>query len=695
MAKNRLAQEKSPYLLQHAENPVDWYPWSEEAFKKAAEEDKPVFLSIGYSTCHWCHVMEKESFMDEEAAQLLNDAFVCIKVDREERPDIDGIYMRVCQMLTGSGGWPLTIIMTPDKKPFFAGTYFPKESRFGRIGILELVPRIKEIWHTKRIEIIQSSNEIANAISSVSIDKNEEVFTEDTLHFAFREFQSKYDKQNGGFGSAPKFPSPHNIIFLLRYWKKTGKMEALNMVVNTLEQMRLGGIYDHAGFGFHRYSTDAQWLVPHFEKMLYDQALLSLAYIDAYQASGNNLFRKTAEEILEYVSRDMTSEDGAFYSAEDADSEGEEGKFYLWTEQEIDSIFTLQDSVLVKKIFNIKSEGNWIDPMGGSNNGTNILHLKDNYTNLSRQLNINEESLMQKVDTLRKKLYEVRKQRIHPYKDDKILTDWNGLMISAFARAVSVFNNEKYLNIAEKSLSFFLNTMMKPTGELLHRFRDDEAAISGFLDDYAFLVQALLDLFEASGKTYYLQQAVQLNSVMIDKFFDSQNGGFFFSPNDGEELISRQKEIYDGAIPSGNSVAIMNLLRLSKITGDNKFERMADSSMKPFVSQILNAPIYFSQFLSALSFAIGPSYEIVIVGDKSETIMEKMTNYINNTYVPHKVLIIKDQNDNLLEQLAPYTADMKLINGKPAVYICKNFMCNLPITEFDDLKNYIEITLAR
>ncbi len=690
MNKNRLSKEKSPYLLQHAENPVDWYPWGSEAFQRAAKEDKPIFLSIGYSTCHWCHVMEKESFMDEDVARLLNDTFICIKVDREERPDIDGIYMHVCQILTGSGGWPLTIIMTPDKKPFFAGTYFPKESRFGRIGMLELIPRIKEIWKLKRPEIIQSSNEIIDAVKNTSIERPSGELTDDILSLAFKEFQTRFDQQYGGFGTAPKFPTPHNLIFLLRYWKKTGSYKALNMATKTLEQMRLGGIYDQVGFGFHRYSTDAQWLVPHFEKMLYDQAMLSLAYLEAYHASGKKLFRNTVEEILQYVSRDMTSEQGAFYSAEDADSEGEEGKFYLWTEDEIDSIFEKEDANLLKEIFNTKPEGNWFDPVKGRVDGTNILHLKNSFSNLSSKLMIGESELVNKINDLRKRLFDIRKDRIHPLKDDKILTDWNALMISAFARASSVFDNPAYLNSAEKAISFIFDRMITPTGELLHRFRDDEAAITGFLDDYAFIVQALIDLFEASGKTEYLQHALKLNSIMIDKFYDDQNGGFYFSLDDSEELIARQKEIYDGAIPSGNSIAVMNLIRLSKLTGDNKFERFAELTIKAFAFHISKAPIYFSQFLSAFSFALGPSFEIVVAGEKHENMVKKMIQYLNEMYLPQKVLIVKEQNDNLLNQLAPYTINMNEINNKPAVYICRNYSCDLPITEISELKKYFD-----
>ena len=422
---NRLSKENSPYLLQHAGNPVDWFPWGSEAFTKAAEEDKPVFLSIGYSTCHWCHIMEKESFEDEEIAGMMNDAFVSIKVDREERPDIDGIYMQVCQMLTGSGGWPLTIIMTPDKKPFFAGTYFPKESRFGRPGMKELISRIKNIWLTKRDDINRSASEITEAVSR-QIDSAPDELDKNIFEKAFAEFRERFDSEYGGFGSAPKFPSPHNLSFLVRYYKSYKDEDALMMAAKTLDEMRQGGIYDHIGFGFHRYSTDRQWLVPHFEKMLYDQALLTISYVEMYQATGKEIYKQTAEEILEYVLRDMTSPEGGFYSAEDADSEGEEGKFYLWTKDEFERTAGT-DSGLLAGIFNVKPDGNYSDPLNEGNEPGNILHLKNSLTELSTEAGLSEEELKKKINEASKKLFKIREKRVHPYKDDKILTDWNGI----------------------------------------------------------------------------------------------------------------------------------------------------------------------------------------------------------------------------------------------------------------------------
>ncbi len=437
---NKLINEKSPYLLQHANNPVNWFPWSNEAFEKAKLEDKPIFLSIGYSTCHWCHVMEKESFEDEQVAKLMNDTFISIKVDREERPDIDGIYMSVCQMVTGAGGWPLTIVMTPDKKPFFAGTYFPKYNRFNRIGMMELIPKLKSVWVNQKEEILKSADDIALSLNRQNFFSDSTEIDASILDKTYNDLSNRYDKTSGGFGSAPKFPSPHNLLFLLRYWKRKNEPNALKMVEKTLTEMRYGGIYDHIGFGFARYSTDQNWLVPHFEKMLYDQAMLVLAYTEVYLVTKNDFYKKTAEEILEYVLRDMTHSDGGFYSAEDADSEGEEGKFYLWDADELRNVLDKDESDFAIKVFNVADDGNWIDESKGMMPGTNILHLKESIKNLAADFNLSENEFANKLELIRDKLFKYREKRIHPYKDDKILTDWNGLMISALARASQAFN---------------------------------------------------------------------------------------------------------------------------------------------------------------------------------------------------------------------------------------------------------------
>ncbi|MDH5715699.1 MAG: thioredoxin domain-containing protein, partial [Candidatus Aminicenantes bacterium] len=481
---NRLIAEKSPYLLQHAFNPVDWYPWGSEAFDKARKENKPIFLSIGYSTCHWCHVMEKESFEDPEIASMMNEAFICIKVDREERPDIDRIYMTVCQMMTGSGGWPLTIIMTPDKKPFFAATYIPRPSRLGRLGMMELIPRIQELWKSKKGEVMSSAEQITQHLTQISIHAAGEPLGEAALEMAYRRLSRVFDERYGGFGRAPKFPTPHNLTFLLRYWKRTGEQKALRMVEKTLQSMRLGGIYDHVGFGFHRYSTDSRWLLPHFEKMLYDQALLVMAYTEAYQATRKEEYRHTVREILDYVMRDMTAPEGGFYSAEDAESEGEEGKFYLWTEEEIRQLLPGEESDLIVRIFNIEKDGNFAEEATGRRTGSNILYLRKSLHETASDMKISPEELERDFQKARQKLFAARHKRVHPHKDDKILTDWNGLMIAALARASSAFDEPQYAEATRRAADFILARMRDSKGKLYHRYRDGETAIPAYLDDY-------------------------------------------------------------------------------------------------------------------------------------------------------------------------------------------------------------------
>ncbi|NVM37221.1 MAG: thioredoxin domain-containing protein, partial [Candidatus Lokiarchaeota archaeon] len=472
--KNHLSNEKSPYLLQHAKNPVDWYPWGDNAFEKAKKENKPIFLSIGYSTCHWCHVMAHESFENEDVAEIMNEVFVSIKVDREERPDIDKIYMTVCQMMTGSGGWPLTIILTPDKKPFFAGTYFPKQTRFGRIGLIDLIKQIKDLWNNQKTELMNSADQITFSLQNIDQESPGDKFSEANLKSTFQQLSIQYDSINAGFGDRPKFPTPHNLTFLLRYWKRTNDKKALEMVEKTLLEMRKGGIYDHIGFGFHRYSTDSKWLVPHFEKMLYDQALITIAYIEAYQATKKTIYRKIAEEIFEYVLRDMKSPEGGFYSAEDADSEGEEGKFYIWSKEELEQIFEKNELNLATIVFNIDQSGNYLEESTGEKTGRNILHLKS----------IPESEIQDDLEKIRIKLFNSREKRIHPHKDNKILTDWNGLMITALAKATVAFQDKIYLDAAKNATNFLLSNLKDTNGKLLHRYKDGISEITGYLSDY-------------------------------------------------------------------------------------------------------------------------------------------------------------------------------------------------------------------
>jgi len=684
---NKLISEKSPYLLQHAQNPVDWYPWGADAFNRAQNENKPIFLSIGYSTCHWCHVMEKESFEDPEVAQLLNETFVCIKVDREERPDIDNTYLTVCQMMIGSGGWPLTIIMTPDKKPFFATTYIPKETRFGRIGMKEIVPSIKALWAGRRNELLTSAEQIAGALEQIEREARGSLGSElgeSTLKKAYDQLARSFDAQNGGFGTAPKFPTPHNLMFLLRCWKRTGDKQALAMVEKTLEAMRLGGIYDHVGFGFHRYSTDSRWFLPHFEKMLYDQALLAMAYIEAYQATdGKEAYEQTAREIFSYVLRDMTNREGGFYSAEDADSEGEEGRFYLWTLDEVGHVLSREEAELMARVFTMKKDGNFAEEATGRETGKNILVLKKPFAAIAPDLAISTDELARRLEGARKKLFEARAKRVHPHKDDKILTDWNGLMIAALAKGAQAFEEPLYENAARRSADFILANMVDAKGRLYHRYRDGEAAIGAFLDDYAFLTWGLIEVYETTFETSYLQRALDLNAMMLEHFWDGEGGGFYFTADDADRVLVRKKEIYDGAVPSGNAVAMLNLLRLARLTGHQEYEEKAATLSRAFSDAIAPSPGAHTQFMIALDLARGPSYEVVIVGDPQAEDTKAMVGALRKAFVPNKVVIFRPAGEEApgITSLAGFTKDLAHLNDKATAYVCRAFRCELPTTE--------------
>lgn len=684
--QNRLKDEKSPYLLQHADNPVDWYPWGEEAFEKARKEGKPILLSIGYSTCHWCHVMEHESFEDEDVAKLMNETFVSIKVDREERPDIDNIYMTVCQMLSKGGcGWPLNVVMTPDKKPFFAATYIPKESRFGRAGMMELVPRIKQIWEEDRDKVLESAEKITDAVAKatdITESGERKELSVSTLGVGYSQLLGRFDEENGGFGTAPKFPTPHNQLFLLRYWKRSGDEQALQMVEKTLKEMRQGGVYDHVGFGFHRYSTDPGWLVPHFEKMLYDQALIAMAYIEAYQATENEEYADTAGEIFTYVLRDMTSEEGGFYSAEDADSEGEEGKFYVWEEEEIINILGKEDAEVIINTYNVTKEGNFSEEASGEKTGANILHLQKPIPEIAESYGISTEEFQKKLELSREKLFDVREKRIHPYKDDKILTDWNGLMIAAMAKGGRAMGRPEYTEAAKKSADFILGTMRRPDGTLMHRYRGGEAGIEGTLDDYAFLIWGLLELYESTFEIKYLREAIELQEVMIKNFWDEETGGFYFTSDDAEKLITRQKEIYDGAVPSGNSVGMLNLLKIGRITGNTEYDKKAQELGSAFSPAIVQAPMAYTQFLSGLDFGIGPSFEVVVVGDPGKEDTKAMLGALHKHYSPSKVVLLREPGGGAeIISIAEFTKGQAQIEDKATAYVCLNYVCKLPTTD--------------
>ncbi|MGI6706355.1 MAG: thioredoxin domain-containing protein [Clostridia bacterium] len=672
-SQNRLIHEKSPYLLQHAYNPIDWYPWDNEAFAKAKAEDKPIFLSIGYSTCHWCHVMERESFEDEEVAELLNKEFVSIKVDREERPDIDTIYMTVCQALTGRGGWPLTILMTPDKKSFYAGTYFPKNGRFGIPGLIDILKRIAYLWKTNRQDLQSSGNEIINAIKkSMEGGGGWEEISIETIDRTYEALKQSYDPKYGGFGRAPKFPTPHHLLYLLRYWRQFKNDRALEMVEHTLQSMYQGGIYDHIGFGFSRYSTDRKWLIPHFEKMLYDNAFLAMAYLEAFQATKKREFRLIAEQIFNYILRDMTSPEGGFFSAEDADSEGVEGKFYVWTPDEIKKILGQEEGKDICKLFRVTEQGNF--------EGKNILNLIDaDKEELDRAF---------EMESSRSKLYEAREKRVHPHKDDKILTSWNGLMIAALSKGARILQKYQYKHAAEKAAGFILDRMVNQEGRLLARYRDGEAGIKGYVDDYTFLIWGLLELYEASYDSSFLEKAYALNKDLLDLFWDYDSAGLFLYGKDGEEMIVRPKESYDGALPSGNSVSAFNFIRLARLTGDTELEELAQRQFEYFGSEINQSPISHTFFMMAFLCASQPTYEIVVVGDREKEDTQKLLSILSQVYLPMAITLLYAGDDPILEKLAPFVKNQKKQDGRATAYICRNYACEKPITdpkEFEEM----------
>ena len=681
-ASNRLVHEKSPYLLQHAGNPVDWYPWGEEAFKTAKKEDKPIFLSIGYATCHWCHVMAHESFEDGEVAQLLNKDFIAIKVDREERPDVDKIYMSVCQALTGRGGWPLSIFMTPEGNPFFAGTYFPKSSRMGLPGFMDIINQIAALWQGDPERLLRTSEEITSHIRSRP-DSSTPVHAlgPDTLKKGYLQFERTFDPNWGGFGPAPKFPSPHHLTFLLRWHKRSSGSKALEMIEKTLDAMRRGGIFDQIGFGFHRYSVDERWLVPHFEKMLYDQALLAMAYTEAYQATGKVKFAQVAREIFTYVLRDMEAPHGGFYSAEDADSEGKEGLFYLWTPQEVKKHLGEELGDLLCRFFDIGEAGNFEE-------GRSIPHMPVSPQIFAKKEGMDLTGLEAALKDARNRLLDIRKKRIHPLKDDKILTSWNGLMIAALAKGYQVLGDQAYADAARRAADFILKNLRTAGGRLLRRYRQGDAAYPGYLDDYAFLVWGLVELYEATFEISYLEEAIALNESMIDIFWDKRDGVLYFTGKGNESLITRSKEIYDGAIPSGNSVAALNFLRLGRMTGNIDLEQRAEQLLRPFSRQVADHPMGYTQLLVALDFMVGPSQEIVIAGDPSLESTRAMIDTIQRSFLPNKVLLLQPHGSEgrRLASLSPFVEGMGSVNNRPTVYVCEEYACKRPITDLDALQ---------
>lgn len=663
MHTNHLIHEKSPYLLQHAHNSVNWYPWCEEAFVKAKQENKPIFLSIGYSTCHWCHVMEQESFEDEEVAEVLNRYFIAIKVDREERPDVDAIYMAACQLFTGQGGWPLTVLMTPEQKPFFAGTYFPKEDRYGMMGLVSLLRLTAQKWAEEPQVLSESGEEVTRLLREQTAPPSGQA-SPLLLEQAYRQFCGRFDRKHGGFGRAPKFPTPHHLLFLLRFAHHSGERQALDMVELTLEQMYRGGIYDHIGYGFSRYSTDDFWLVPHFEKMLYDNALLLLVYLEAYQITGRALYRMVAEQIIDYVRRELTDEQGGFYCAQDADSEGVEGKYYVFTPQEVRKVLGETDGKTFNQLFAITESGNF-----GGKSIPNLLHADA----------LPEENA--EMRQWKQALLAYRKKRAALHTDDKILTSWNALMIAGLAKAAVVLENPDYLKQAHRAMRFIEEHLMKD-GRLSVRWRDGERAGNGHLDDYAFLIWAYLSLYQADFQAESLVRAGQWADRMVEQFWDAENGGFFLSSAEGERLIHRPKEVYDGAIPSGNSVAAYDLVLLARLTGEERYRSRSEKQLDFLAGSMQEYPMGYGFALTALQLAVAPSQELVCVVEKPSEV-EAIRKELNGVYLPAMAVLVKC--GDALDQAAPFTQNYELKDGRTTFYWCQNHVCAAPVHQLSDI----------
>lgn len=678
---NRLVYETSPYLLQHAHNPVDWYPWGEEALRQAREEDKPILLSIGYSSCHWCHVMEKESFENEAIAGIMNLRFINIKVDREERPDLDELYMNAVQVLTGTGGWPMTVFLTPDLVPFHAGTYFPPEDRGGMPGFSKVLVVVSDYYRSHRGEVKKMEEQLKNALRQITqIVPSQEGINDQILSKAFRTLESQFDRMYGGFGSAPKFPSSMALSFLLRYWKLKRSKEALEILEKSLEKMAEGGIHDHLGGGFHRYSVDERWLIPHFEKMLYDNALLSRTYFEAFQATGKKSYRNIGEEILHYVLREMKHPEGGFYSTQDADTEGEEGKFYVWTKEEILNVLGKEKGLPFCSYYGVETEGNF-------EGERSVLHIASTFDEVSRLHGIPVAELEKVLADGRKKLYAEREKRVRPGLDQKILTSWNALMISGFADGFKVSGNEAYLSVAKASARFILGEM-KEDGDLMRVVQGGASRVKGYSEDYAFFIQALIDLYEATFEAEWLKEAEDLNRRMIDQFWDEKDGGFFFTGRENEVLIARSKNPYDNALPSANSVAVFNLIKLGYLTGEASLTSKAEQILRLFCTYLEQHPSGFTQMLSGLSFFLNPE-EIGIVGPRNDPETKAMRREIYLAYLPNKILSLRDPEESTEGKWFPFLSE-KRISGVPTAFVCKGFTCLPPVTDVKALKKAME-----
>ncbi len=672
---NRLIHETSPYLLQHAHNPVDWYPWGEDALELSKREQKPILLSIGYSACHWCHVMERESFENEDIASIMNDLFVNIKVDREERPDLDEIYMSAVQVMTRHGGWPMTVFLTPDLKPFYGGTYYPPEDRYGRPGFPKVMQAVSEAFNEKNEQVLEQADQITTQLNQMSnlVDPHEHELTEELMDKAFQHYRSTFDSQYGGFGNAPKFPPSMGLPFLLRYWHHSGNEYALEMVELTLQKMARGGLYDQLGGGFHRYSTDERWLVPHFEKMLYDNAQLVVAYFEAYQATQNTFYLDIATETLDYVLREMyDSENGGFYSTQDADSEGVEGKFFVWEPNDVEDIIGEENVEIFCEYYDITPQGNF--------EGENILHVQTPIDIFARKIGMDLEQLEALLADCRQKLFDEREKRIKPGLDDKILTSWNGIMIRGMAMGYQLTGKPEYLTACEKSAEFVLTTLSQENGLLLRTYRAGKSHLNAYLEDYSYFIAGLITLYEASFEPKWLTEAERLANIMIDQFGDPSNEGFFFTGKSHETLIVQSKSAYDGATPSGASMAIHSLLRLAKHLDKPEFHDKAVETLKLYFHQMDVMPSGSGQLLCELAFLLSTPKEIAIIGEKEGTQTKAMLDALHNIYLPNRVIALSDSKDG---NTLPLLVNRSQIDNTTTAYVCEDYVCQTPTTDVD------------
>ncbi len=673
---NRLIHERSPYLLQHAHNPVDWYPWGDDAFAKARAEQKPIFLSIGYSTCHWCHVMERESFEDARVADVLNRSFVSIKVDREEHPDVDHLYLTAVSALTGQGGWPLTVFLTPQLQPFFGGTYFPPERRGQLPGLLEVLPAVADAWERQREQVLGSAQQLTEAVRQMTAQQaTPGEPSEATLHAAFNAAAGSFDPAHGGFGDAPKFPRSHELSFLLHYWARTHTGQALDIVTSTLDHLVRGGIHDQIGGGFHRYSTDAAWLVPHFEKMLYDQALLARTLLEAHQITGRADFADAARGIFDYVLRDLTDASGGFHSAEDADSEGVEGKFYLWTPAQLQEALGPEDAELAARFYGVTPEGH-------VEHKASILHIEQPLEDFAKLKALDPGTLRTRLAAIRARLLAARSTRVRPHRDDKILTSWNGLMIGAFAYGAAVLDEPRYLTAATRAADFVRATLVRD-GLPLRRYRDGEARYAGTLEDYAFLASGLLDLYEAGFRSQDLAAARGLTEQMIAQCWDDAAGGFFACGDEEASQVVRTKDAADGATPSGNSMAALTLLRLGRLTADRRWDDYGRKALGAFGGAVDRRPLAFAQMLIGWDFALGPTRELVIAGGPSLPDTQALVRASRRRFLPRTARLLHPPGPEgeAIQALAPFVRAQGPVQGRPAAYLCENFQCRLPVTD--------------